>query len=78
MADLLVSTGLRDVGYNYVVIDEGWQEISRDEAGRQQANLTKFPGGITSLVEYIHTREMKIGLYSDAGYVLFLYYLAHY
>ena len=70
MADLLVSTGLRDAGYQYLVVDEGWQDMTRDSTGRQQANLTKLPNGIPGLVKYAHDRRLKFGLYSDAGYVL--------
>lgn len=69
MADALVSTGLRDAGYDYVIIDDGWQELSRDDTGRQQANKTRFPKGIPALAKYIHDRGLKFGLYSDAGFV---------
>lgn len=69
MADLLVSTGLRDVGYNYVVVDEGWQELTRDTDGRQQFNKTKLPDGIKALADYVHKKKMKFGIYSDAGFV---------
>lgn len=66
-ADLLVSTGLRDAGYNYLVLDAGWQALSRDSNGRQQANSTRLPDGIPALVNYVHSRDLKFGLYSDAG-----------
>ena len=69
MADLLVSTGLRDAGYNYLVLDDGWQEMTRDSDGRQQWNSTKFPAGSKAIIDYVHERELKFGLYSDAGYV---------
>ncbi|KKY14019.1 putative alpha-galactosidase alpha-n-acetylgalactosaminidase [Phaeomoniella chlamydospora] len=65
--DLLESTGLRDVGYNYVILDEGWQDLERDSEGRQQPNTTKFPDGIAALAQYVHQSDMKIGIYSDAG-----------
>lgn len=67
MADALVSTGLKAAGYNYLVIDDGWQELSRDANSRQQANKTKFPDGIAALADYVHHRGLKFGIYSDAG-----------
>ncbi|KAL3418223.1 alpha-galactosidase [Phlyctema vagabunda] len=63
----LISSGLADVGYRYVVMDEGWQAATRDAGGRQQANLTKFPSGVASLASSIHRLGLKIGIYSDAG-----------
>lgn len=67
IADALVSTGLRDAGYNYLVMDDGWQELTRDDTGRQQANTTKLPSGIAALADYVHQRNLSFGIYSDAG-----------
>jgi len=58
-----VSTGLAKVGYQYVVLDEGWQAATRDVNSRQQANATKFPDGISSLSNFIHNLGLKIGIY---------------
>jgi alpha-galactosidase len=66
-ADLMVSTGLRDAGYNYLIMDEGWQASTRDSSGRQQANSTKFPDGVPAIADYVHERGLKLGTYSDAG-----------
>ena len=46
-----------------MVLDEGWQALTRDANGRQQANATKFPAGISSLSSYIHNLGLKIGIY---------------
>lgn len=66
-ADLLVSTGLRDAGYEYLIVDDGWQNRSRAPDGRQQANLTRFPSGMEALGAYIHQAGLKYGIYSDNG-----------
>jgi hypothetical protein len=44
-------------------MDEGWQAATRDSTGRQQANSTKFPSGLSSLASYVHSLGLKIGIY---------------
>jgi len=66
MVDVMVEKGLKDVGYEYLVIDDGWQ-VSRDEEGRIVVDAEKFPSGIKALADYVHSRGLKFGLYSDAG-----------
>ncbi|KPM43748.1 hypothetical protein AK830_g2750 [Neonectria ditissima] len=66
-ANALVSTGLEKLGYNYVVIDGGWQAFERDENNRQQPNATKFPNGVKVVGDEIHDLGLKFGIYSDAG-----------
>ncbi len=58
-----MSSGLSRAGYNYLILDEGWQAFTRDANGRQQANATRFPAGISSLSNFIHKQGLKIGLY---------------
>lgn len=74
-AQSLISSGLAKAGYQYVILDEGWQASSRDSTGRQQANATKFPSGIKGLANYVHRLGLKIGIYrSDtACHCLILY-----
>lgn len=67
VADLLVSTGLKDVGFNYVLIDDHWHGKSRDANGFLDCDRTKFPAGMKSLVDYIHSKGLKAGIYSDAA-----------
>lgn len=67
VADLLVSTGLKEAGFNYVLIDDHWHASSRDADGYPVANAEKFPGGMKQLVDYIHSRGLKAGTYSDAA-----------
>jgi alpha-galactosidase len=64
IADALVSSGLRDAGYVYVNIDDGWQG-KRDASGRLQPN-SKFPD-MKALADYVHARGLKLGIYSSPG-----------
>src|SRR5579859_7266465 len=65
-ADAMASSGMKDAGYRYVVIDDCWQG-ARDSAGNIQADPEKFPSGIKSLSDYVHARGLLLGIYSDAG-----------
>jgi alpha-galactosidase len=65
-ADALVSSGMRDAGYQYLVIDDCWQ-VDRDANGNIVADPTRFPHGIQALADYVHSKGLKFGLYSDAG-----------
>jgi len=66
MADAMVSSGMKDAGYEYVVIDDCWQ-VSRDENGQIVADKDRFPHGIKYLADYIHSKGLKFGIYSCAG-----------
>jgi alpha-galactosidase len=66
MADAMVSSGMRDAGYNYIVIDDCWQ-VSRDSAGNIIPDPERFPSGMKALGDYIHSKGLKFGIYSCAG-----------
>ncbi|KAL4734923.1 glycoside hydrolase superfamily [Aspergillus similis] len=66
-ADLLVSLGLKDAGYNYLLLDEGWSSYERTADGYIQANATGFPDGIKALADEVHDKGLKLGLYGDSG-----------
>src|ERR1700759_1994849 len=66
IADAMVSSGMKDAGYQYVVIDDCWQ-IARDSAGFIVVDSTKFPSGIKALADYVHSKGLKFGIYSCAG-----------
>jgi len=66
IADSMVSSGMRDAGYIYLVIDDCWQ-VDRDSAGNIVADPKRFPSGMKSLGDYIHSKGLKFGIYSDAG-----------
>lgn len=65
-ADAMVSSGMRDAGYRYVVIDDCWQ-VSRDGAGTLVADPQRFPHGIKPLADYVHSKGLLFGIYTDAG-----------
>jgi alpha-galactosidase len=65
-ADAMVSSGMKDAGYQYVVIDDCWQ-VSRDRNGNIVADPQRFPSGIKALADYVHSKGLKFGIYSDAG-----------
>jgi alpha-galactosidase len=67
VADAMVSSGLRDAGYRYVNIDDGWMARERDEAGNLVAHPAKFPNGMKAVVDYIHSKGLKAGIYLGAG-----------
>lgn len=62
-ADSMVSSGMRDLGYQYVVVDDCWFDPNRDSAGNLLANLSRFPSGMKALGDYLHARNLKFGLY---------------
>jgi len=66
MADAMVKSGMKDAGYQYVVIDDCWQ-VERDKSGNIVADAKRFPAGIKALADYVHTLGLKFGIYSDAG-----------
>lgn len=66
VADKMVESGLRDAGYIYLNLDDCWHG-KRDSLGFITADSVKFPSGIKALAEYIHSKGLKIGIYSDAG-----------
>jgi alpha-galactosidase len=63
-ADELVSSGMKDAGYIYVNIDDAWQG-NRDANGNIQPN-SKFPD-MKALADYVHSKGLKIGIYSGPG-----------
>ncbi len=65
-ADAIVSSGMKDAGYEYVVIDDCWHG-ERDDKGFIRPNPEHFPSGMKALGDYIHAKGLKFGIYSDVG-----------
>ena len=65
-ADAMVSSGLKDAGYNFINTDDGFYG-GRDEKGNLLVHPVRFPSGMKSLAEYIHSKGLYAGIYSDAG-----------
>lgn len=66
MADAMVASGMKDAGYQYIFIDDGWQG-GRDNKNNILPDPKKFPDGIKALADYVHSKELKLGIYSDAA-----------
>ena len=65
-ADAMVSSGMKAAGYQYVNIDDCWQ-VSRDADGTIVADPAAFPHGIKALADYVHSKGLKLGIYTDIG-----------
>ena len=66
-ADAMVENGLKDAGYEYVVIDDCWSEKARDKKGSLVPDHNKFPNGMKAVADYVHSKGLKFGMYSCAG-----------
>jgi alpha-galactosidase len=64
MADAMVSSGMAAAGYQYIIVDEGWSS-SRDANGNIVGNA-RFPD-MKALADYVHSKGLKIGIYSSPG-----------
>jgi len=62
----MIKTGMKDAGYEYVNIDDCWHG-ERDALGNIQPNAKRFPSGMKALADYVHSKGLKLGIYSDAG-----------
>jgi alpha-galactosidase len=68
VADIMVSSGMKDAGYTYLVLDDGWMSMQRDSiTGNLVADPNKFPHGMKALADYVHSKGLKFGLYNCAG-----------
>lgn len=67
IAQTMIDSGMRDAGYTYIVLDDGWMLRERDENGNLVPDPEKFPNGIKHLADWLHERGFKFGLYNCAG-----------
>jgi alpha-galactosidase len=65
-ADTMVSSGMKDAGYQFVILDDCWQ-TGRDASGNIVADAERFPSGIKALADYVHSKGLKFGIYTDVG-----------
>jgi alpha-galactosidase len=65
-ADAIVSSGMKEAGFQYVVIDDCWHG-TRDAQGFIEPNKEHFPSGMKALGDYLHSKGLKFGIYSDVG-----------
>ena len=66
-ADVMVASGMKDAGYEYIVLDDGWMTMERDSLGNLVPDPIKFPHGMKALIDYVHEKGLKFGLYNCAG-----------
>jgi alpha-galactosidase len=66
VADAMVASGMKDAGYTYINIDDCWHG-DRDSLGFIHPDPKRFPSGMKALADYIHSKGLKMGIYSDAG-----------
>src|SRR5450432_1528171 len=67
MVDVYVNSGMRDAGYQYFVLDDGWMSMERDQNGSLEADPLKFPHGMKAFADYVHGKGLKFGIYNCAG-----------
>jgi alpha-galactosidase len=68
IADVFVASGMKDAGYTYIVLDDGWMAMERDpKTGDLIPDPKKFPNGLKPVIEYVHSKGLKFGLYNCAG-----------
>lgn len=76
IADALERSGLRDAGYVYINLDDHWADKNRelvvyrnnvDAEWRMVADRRRFPNGLKPVIDALHARGFKLGVYSDAG-----------
>lgn len=65
--DAFVAAGLPAAGYKYINIDEGWWQGTRDSDGNVTVDTSEWPGGMSAIADYIHSKGLKAGIYTDAG-----------
>ncbi len=65
--DAVADRGLKDAGYNYIIVDGGWRDVKLDEEGKLVPHPVKFPHGIKPLADYAHSRGLKFGLHVVPG-----------
>ncbi|MEU8956442.1 NPCBM/NEW2 domain-containing protein [Streptomyces sp. NPDC048518] len=67
IADIFVEKGLKRAGYQYVNLDDCWALPERDANGKLVPDPVRFPGGIKAVADYVHSKGLKLGIYTSAG-----------
>src|SRR3954463_9080633 len=67
IADIFVEKGLKDAGYQYVNLDDCWALPARDTDGKLVPDPARFPNGIKAVADYVHSKGLKLGIYTSAG-----------
>ncbi len=67
IADDMVASGMKEAGYTYIVLDDGWMAKERNKNGDLVPDPQKFPNGLKTVIDYVHSKGLKFGLYNCAG-----------
>lgn len=67
IAKAMVTSGMKEAGYRYIIIDDGWMTGKRDKDGHIIVDSVKFPNGIKAVADYVHSLGLKFGIYSSPG-----------
>ncbi|GFY46262.1 alpha-N-acetylgalactosaminidase [Trichonephila inaurata madagascariensis] len=67
MADRMVADGFREAGYEYINVDDCWMDMTRDGSNKLKPDPERFPSGIKALADYVHSKGLKLGIYTDCG-----------
>lgn len=67
MADVMSLPSFQRAGFKYIIVDDCWMDRNRDSSGKLQADVRRFPSGIQDLISYVHSKNLRIGLYLDLG-----------
>ena len=67
IVDIIVNSGMKESGYSYIVVDDGWEALQRDSAENLVPDPKKFPHGMKALADYVHSKGLKFGIHNCAG-----------
>ncbi|MFD8685777.1 NPCBM/NEW2 domain-containing protein [Streptomyces sp. NPDC059651] len=67
IADIFVEKGLKEAGYEFVNLDDCWAKPQRNADGKLEADPARFPNGIKAVADYVHSKGLKLGIYTSAG-----------
>lgn len=67
IADAMVEQGMDKIGYEYVLMDDCWSAATRDASGQLQPDADRFPSGMKALADYVHSKGLKVGVYTCVG-----------
>eukprot|EP00055_Hartaetosiga_balthica_P000470 m.136656 g.136656 ORF g.136656 m.136656 type:complete len:423 (-) comp10805_c0_seq1:58-1326(-) len=67
IAEAMVSNGMYDLGFRYINLDDCWAAMERDSEGNIQPDPQRFPSGMKSMADYLHSKGLKFGLYTSMG-----------
>ena len=77
IADKMAAEGYAEAGYKYIFIDDAWQG-GRDQRNNIIPDPKKFPSGMKALADYVHSKGLLLGIYSDAAQLTCAGYTASY